>query len=214
MGKGESSFPCPVLLFKLSVLGSILTDQSRCSAIPSLHTFDALYQLDLGLADASMQLNAGHEVHQRLAPYLSSSPGTSKMKASVKAVNRIYMLRDYSPLTTLLSMLLLPLVLLPTFDANDVWSTVSLQNSPYLPWAQRLFLVSHTALAISTYITYHHVGLSQLSSIQAQDFWAAPCMSSPSIILSRRPNPHHTPIILLIFTPSNSTPTLLMHCPS
>lgn len=201
MGKGENSFPCPFLLSKLSVLGSILADQSRYSAIPSLHAFDALYRLDMGLADASMQLNAGHEVHQRLAPYLSSSPGTSKMKASVKAVNRIYMLRDYSPLTTLLSMLLLPLVLFPTFDANDVWSTVSSQNSPYLPWTQRLFLVSHTALAITTYITYHHVGLSQLSNIHAQDFWTAPCTSSPPTSFSHRPNQHHTPIILLFFTP-------------
>ena len=147
-----------------------------------------------------MQLNAGHEVHQRLAPYLSSSPSTSKMKASVKAVNRIYMLRDYSPLTTLLSMLLLPLVLFPTFDANDVWSTVSSQNSPYLAWTQGLFLVSHTALAMTTYITYHHVGLSQLSNIQAQDFWAAPCTSSSLTIFSHRPSPQHTPIILLIFT--------------
>lgn len=184
MGKGEHSFPCAFLLSKSSVLGSMFTHRSRYSASHSFHTFDALYRTDLSLADASMQLNAGHEVHQRLAPYLSSSPGTSKMKASVKAVNRIYMLRDYSPLTTLLSMLLLPLVLFPTFDANDVWSTVSSQKSPYLPWTQRLFLVSHTALAINTYITYHHVGLSQLSNIQAQDFWAAPCKSFPPIILS------------------------------
>ena len=84
-----------------------------------------------------MQLNAGHEVHQRLAPYLSSSPDTPKMRASVKAVNRIYMLRDYSPLTTLLSMLLLPLMLLPILDGDDVWSTISSQNSPYLPWTQK-----------------------------------------------------------------------------
>ena len=148
-----------------------------------------------------MQLNAGHEVHQRLAPYLSSSPDTPKMRASVKAVNRIYMLRDYSPLTTLLSMLLLPLMLLPILDGDDVWSTISSQNSPYLPWTQRLFLVSHTTHAINTYITYHHIGLSQLSNIQAQDFWAAPCRFSLPTILSHGPNSDHTPNMLLILNP-------------
>lgn len=149
-------------------------------------------------------------MHQRLAPYLSSSPGTAKMKASVKAVNRIYMLRDYSPLTTLLSMLLLPLVLIPSFDAKDVWSTVSSQNTPYLTWTQRLFLVSHIALAITTYITYHHVGLSRLSNIQAQDFWAAPCTSSPPTILSHPLNPYHAPVILLFFHHPTSTPYVLL----
>lgn len=131
-------------------------------------------------------------MHRRLAPYLSRSPDTSKMKASVKAVNRIYMLRDYSSLTTLVSMLLLPLVMFPTSDANDVWSVFSSENSAYLPWAQSLFLVSQTALAISTYITYHHVGLSQLKNIQAQDFWVAPCTWFSRTILFHPSNPIHT----------------------
>ena len=148
-----------------------------------------------------MQLNAGHEVHQRLAPYLSSSLDTPKMRASVKAVNRIYMLRDYSPLTTLLSMLLLPLMLLPTFGGDDVWGALWSQNSPYLPWTQRLFLVSHTILAINTYITFHHVGLSQLSNIQAQDFWAAPCTLSPPTMLSHGPKSDCIPTVLLILNP-------------
>lgn len=153
-------------------------------------------------------------MHQRLAPYLSHSPDTPRMKASVKAVNRTYMLRDYSSLTTLLSMLLLPLMLLPTLDGNDAWSTLSSQNPPYLTWAKRLFLVSHAMLAVNTYITYNHIGLSQLSNIQAQDFWTAPCMFSPPTILPLVINLGYVQTMLLVTNHSISVPAPCYHCPN
>ncbi|MCJ1230379.1 hypothetical protein MMC12_007052 [Toensbergia leucococca] len=128
-----------------------------CSALLTGAGWDVVFVrsfLQTGLAPESLTAamkqrmrwtDAGLEVHQRLGPYLSTSTLTSRMKPSVRAVNMIYIIRDYSPLTTILGMLLLPLVLIPTPGADDDLIAIANKHGLFIFWAQTLFLATHMA---------------------------------------------------------------------
>ena len=126
-------------------------------------------------ADWLAKTDAGLEVHQRLGAFITPSPLTAHMKASVRAVNMIYVIRDYSPLTTILAMALLPYVLIPTTDRDDIFDSIATEHKVYLIWAQRLFLATHLARAFHGYFMYRHVGLSRVANIHSQELWSAPC---------------------------------------
>ena len=87
----------------------------------------------------------------------------------------LYIIRDYSPVTTLVAVVLLPLVLVPTSGVDDVFVSIAAQHQGYLFWAQRLFLAAHLARNLHGYIMYRHVGLSRVANIYAQELWSAPC---------------------------------------
>ena len=126
-------------------------------------------------ADCLAKTDAGLEVHQRLRAYVAPSALTTRMKPSIRAVNMIYVIRDYSPMTTVLAMALLPFVLIPATDANDVFSSIAIEHKAYLIWARRLFLAAHLARTFHGYFMYKHVGLSRVANIHSQELWSAPC---------------------------------------
>lgn len=126
-----------------------------------------------------LQTDAGLEVHQRLGPYIPASTLTSRMRLSTRAVNLLYIIRDYSPITTVLAMLLLPLVLIPIGSADDIFNTISAKHEAYLIWSWRVFLAAHLARTFHGYITYQHVGPVHVANIHSQELWSAPCKHSP-----------------------------------
>ena len=100
------------------------------------------------------------------------------MEPSTRAVNLIYIIRDYSPLTTVLAMALLPWVLIPSTgtDANDdIFDAMAIEHRAYLVWAQILFLAAYLSRTFHTYFMYRHVGLSRVANLFSQEFWSAPC---------------------------------------
>ena len=72
-------------------------------------------------------------------------------------------------------MAMLPMALIILTNPVDVLDSVYTQNESYVYWSQRLFLASYTTKVVSTYLTYHHIGLTQLSNFLAQELWTAPC---------------------------------------
>ena len=87
----------------------------------------------------------------------------------------IYIIRDYSPLTTILGMLLLPLVLIPTPGADDDLIAIANKHGLFIFWAQTLFLATHMARTLRVYLTYRHLNLSLVANIHSQEMWSAPC---------------------------------------
>lgn len=78
-------------------------------------------------------------------------------------------------MTTVLAMVLLPFVLIPTNGANDVFHSVAVKHEVHLIWAQRLFLAAHLARTFNGYFMYRHVGLSRVANMHSQELWSAPC---------------------------------------
>ena len=72
-------------------------------------------------------------------------------------------------------MAILPFTLLILTSPVDVFDVIYSQHRSYVAWSQRFFLASYITKAVNTYLTYHHVGLTQLSNILAQELWTAPC---------------------------------------
>lgn len=97
------------------------------------------------------------------------------MKPSVSAVNFIYIIRDYSPLTTFLAMLLLPLALIPTANTDDTFNSIATKQGTLLFFTQTLFFTTHLASALRSYFTYRHLDLSLVAKFYAQEWWSAPC---------------------------------------
>ena len=111
------------------------------------------------------------------------------MKPSTRAVNLIYIIRDYSPVTTVLAMALLPWVLIPpttraTTDADDAFASIAIEHRAYLVWAQRIFLAAYLSRTFHTYFMYRHVGLSRVANIFSQELWSAPCKQTPILLTS------------------------------
>ncbi len=92
------------------------------------------------------------------------------MKPLIKVVNRIYMLRDYSPITTILAMAMLPSALITSTSLDDVSNHGSTKYRSYIIWSQRLLLAFYVPRTINTYLAYRQSGLSQLSNFSAQEF--------------------------------------------
>ncbi|KAI4251758.1 MAG: hypothetical protein LQ352_004670, partial [Teloschistes flavicans] len=76
----------------------------------------------------------------------------------------VYVLRDYSPILTVLAMLLLPLALMPSFttttttvDDDDIFHSLATKHKPYLIMTQRLFLATHVAQTLHGHFAYSHL---------------------------------------------------------
>lgn len=111
-----------------------------------------------------------------MGAYRKTSPLGAHMKPSTRAVNLIYIIRDYSPLTTVLAMALLPWVLIPpTATTRDVFDVIATEHRTYLVWSQRLFLAAYLSRTFHTYFLYRHVGLSRAANFFSQELWSAPC---------------------------------------
>ena len=122
------------------------------------------------------------------------------MRLSVRAVNMIYIIRDYSPILTVLAMIFVPVVLIPKSDAYDVFTSIIPRHRASLYWAQRLFLAVYLTRTFHAYVTYSHVDLSRVANIHGQELWSAPCKQPISVrsrddfIIERlAPFPFHPP---------------------
>ncbi|KAL8785049.1 MAG: hypothetical protein Q9195_008809 [Heterodermia aff. obscurata] len=158
-----------------------------CSTILSDHGWGIAFvreNLQAGLAPANMATllkqrmrwtDAGIEVHQRLGYYLpgTSSAIASRMTPGQRAVNMLYVLRDFSPLGITIAMLALPLAILLSPPKPETNPSSPL---PYLkPLATTLFLLQKT----TSWLLYRHLGLMRVTNFHAQEVWAAPCIPPP-----------------------------------
>ena len=103
------------------------------------------------------------------------------MKLSTRAVNMVYIIRDYSPMTTVLAMALLPLVLIPIPEVNDLFNSIAVKHATYLVVTRRLFLATYLARSIHSYATYRHIDPSHVANVHSMELWSAPC--KPTFVL-------------------------------
>ncbi|KAL9576391.1 MAG: hypothetical protein Q9212_007138, partial [Teloschistes hypoglaucus] len=90
--------------------------------------------------------DAGLEVHDQMTAYLPTSALVSRMRLPIRLVNMVYVVRDYSPVLTVLAMLFLPLALMPTTTTeHDIFHSIAVKQKPYLVMTQRLFMATHVA---------------------------------------------------------------------
>ncbi|CAG8981044.1 hypothetical protein HYALB_00008198 [Hymenoscyphus albidus] len=87
-----------------------------------------------------LQTDSGTAVHKSFGFYLPGSKLTSKLDALQRVVAILTALRDYSPITTVLSLLVLPLALFP--DSNDQFEKLqsNINTSVLYHTAYRCFL--------------------------------------------------------------------------
>ncbi|KAL8701868.1 MAG: hypothetical protein Q9224_000304 [Gallowayella concinna] len=123
-------------------------------------------ELQSGLAPDSLRamvkqrmrwIDACMEVCQHFGYYLPGSAITSQMTALQRAVNMLYALRDYSPVTTSLALILLPVALYP--NRPDNFGSPFPENKNYLFWLQILYSLTFLAhrssnMGISMYVKF------------------------------------------------------------
>lgn len=125
----------------------------------------------------SLQTDAGIEVHQRLGYYLPGlSAIASRMTPGQRAVNMLYVLRDFSPLGITLAMIALPLALLSA--PQDSFTEFINDNATPLSWLRKLALLVWIAQKLNTWVLYQHIGLARVANFHSQEVWTAPCKSS------------------------------------
>ena len=127
-----------------------------------------------------------------MGAYTAPSALSAHMEPSIRAVNMSYLIRDYSPITTVFAMVLLPFALMPTTDSYDVFDSIAVKQEAYLIWSQRLFLAAYLIRTSHGYFMYRHIGLSRVANFRSQELWSAPC-KQPSYKFSQsthltRPN--------------------------
>lgn len=121
------------------------------------------------------QKDAGIEVHQRLGYYLQGrSAIASRMTRGQRAMNMLYVLRDFSPMGITLAMLALPLAI---FSApQDGFADAVNGHATSLFWLTRLAIMVWIAQKLNTWVLYRHIGLVRVANFQSQAVWTAPCM--------------------------------------
>ena len=97
------------------------------------------------------------------------------MTPGQRAVGILYVLRDYSPLTNVAALALLPIVLLPN-TSDEITTVASGQHQQeVLVGLRAIFLLFYIAQKINLLILYHHIGLSRVLNFQSNEIWAVPC---------------------------------------
>ncbi|KAL8635555.1 MAG: hypothetical protein Q9228_006964 [Teloschistes exilis] len=121
--------------------------------------------------------DGGIEVHERLTAFLPTSTLASRMRLPIRIVNMGYVVRDYSPILTVLAMLFLPLALMPTTTSTDgdIFQSIALKHRPYLVMTQKLFFVTHLAQVFHGYYTYYHLDPAVVANTSANGLWSSPC---------------------------------------
>lgn len=124
-----------------------------------------------------LQTDAGIEVHQRLGYYLPGlSAIASRMTPGQRAVNMLYVLRDFSPLGITVAMIALPLAVLST--PQDSFTEFINDNATPLSWLRKLALLGWVAQKFNTWVLYQHIGLARVANFHSQEVWTAPCRFS------------------------------------
>ncbi|KAI4193239.1 MAG: hypothetical protein LQ350_008405 [Teloschistes chrysophthalmus] len=140
--------------------------------------------LQSGLAPGSMRamlqqrmrwIDACLEVCQYFGYYLPGNAISSQMPLSLKAVSIIYALRDHSPLTTSLFLLLLPIALLPSNSATT--TIVPSEHVDYLSQIQILYAAVYLAQKLNVYIMYNNVGPVRVQNHESHFVWASPYLA-------------------------------------
>lgn len=116
------------------------------------------------------------EVCQHFGYYLPGSTTASQMTTSQRAVNMLYALRDYSPVTTSLALVMLPIALLLT--PTDELNIDSPVQRSQLFWIRVSFMVMYLTRQINGFVMYKHVGLSKVANFSSHEVWVAPCKST------------------------------------
>ena len=97
-----------------------------------------------------------------------------------RIVNMLYAFRDYSPVTTSLALMLLPIALLPMHSDQLALSTSEYPKNPL--WLKLSFVIMFLLQKMNSFIMYKHIGLSKVSNFQSQDVWLSAC--KPILLLS------------------------------
>ena len=111
------------------------------------------------------------------------------MDLAQRAVNILYMLRDYAPLAVVLALAMLPYEL----RSANTGEISSLDHPKFdRPLQIHKYLLLATWLSNKVYylVFYHHVGLSRVWYFQSNEIWAAPCKCSscPFSVFTKRPS--------------------------
>lgn len=121
------------------------------------------------------QTDAGIEVCQRLGYFIPAySSIASRMTRGQRAVNMLYVLRDFSPLGITLAMLGLPLAV--ALFPQDQCTRIAHEYAGSLSVLRTLSVASWASRMINTWLLYRHVGLGRVANFQSQEVWTAPCM--------------------------------------
>lgn len=130
-----------------------------------------------------LQTDAGIEVHQRLGYYLPGlSAIASRMTPGQRAVNMLYVLRDFSPLGITLAMIVLPLAVLSA--PQDSFTDFITDDATSLSWLRKLALLLWIAQKVNTWVLYQHIGLARVANFHSQEVWTAPCKFGSGAISS------------------------------
>lgn len=125
------------------------------------------------------QVDSDIEVHKRFGFYL---PGflepTSKMTWGQRVVGISMALRDYAPITNMISLILLPIATFPS--QMDRYGSIVSEHSGSWSWLRSLFLVAYLARKLNNFVLYGNIGLQRLAILQSLDIWWAPCKSNPT----------------------------------
>ena len=95
------------------------------------------------------------------------------MTLGQRAVNMLYVLRDFSPLGITLAMLALPLAVFSVPKGG--LPEVSGEHRASLFWLRRLSTTVWLAQKINTYVLYRHIGIIRVANFTSQEVWTAPC---------------------------------------
>ncbi|KAL9103484.1 MAG: hypothetical protein Q9163_001480 [Psora crenata] len=125
--------------------------------------------------------DAGIEVHQQFGFYLKRSGIAAQMTWPQRAVNLLYALRDYAPMTNILALLILPVALYPT-DQTHQFATSIVEHHQSLTLLRKIFLATFIVNKLHYFILYNHVGISQVWNFQSNEIWAAPYMAYRCLI--------------------------------
>ncbi|KAL8889958.1 MAG: hypothetical protein Q9215_002827 [Flavoplaca cf. flavocitrina] len=159
-----------------------------CSALLSDAGWEIAFvreNLQYGICPGSMRAllkqrmrwtDAGIEVHKFLRFYVGHSALTAQMTLAQRAVNILYMLRDYAPLALVVALALLPYAL----RSDTITKTSSADHQelePSLPIHKYLLLATWLSNKVCYLAFYNRIGLSRVWYFQSNEIWAAPYMA-------------------------------------
>ncbi|KAL8975832.1 MAG: hypothetical protein Q9205_008048, partial [Flavoplaca limonia] len=156
-----------------------------CSALLSDAGWEIAFvreNLQYGICPGSMRAllkqrmrwtDAGIEVHKFLRFYVGHSALTAQMTLAQRAVNILYMLRDYAPLALVVALALLPYAL-RSDTITKTSSTDHQELEPSLPIHKYLLLATWLSNKVCYLAFYNRIGLSRVWYFQSNEIWAAP----------------------------------------
>lgn len=152
-----------------------------CSALLSDKGWKVAFireNLQFGLAPSSLNshikqrmrwVDSGIEVHKQFGFYVSGSK--VRMTLVQRCVGILQVLREYSPLTTVMALIIMPLAFYFSIW-HEIIAPLSDTQRHLLRWT---FLASFMATAGNKYVLYRHVGLQKACNFLSTDIWCSPC---------------------------------------